>query len=219
MEIAWYGLSCFRMKERGLATVVTDPYDPSLGLPSLSLKADLVTVSHDAAGHNYVKGVKGQRMQIAGPGEYEVGGVFITGLSMAAKTKDAKTQNAKNGSIRNTLYLFDFDGLTVAHLGDLAYVPSQSQIENLGPVDLALVPVGGGSALSPAEAAEVITLIEPSLVVPMHYKTGKEKVKLGQLARFLSEMGVGKQESLEKLNVTKSGLSDQTQVVVLQSVA
>jgi len=219
MEIAWYGLSCFRMKERGLATVVTDPYDPSVGLPALRLKADLVTVSHDAAGHNYVKGVKGQRMKIAGPGEYEVGGVFITGIAMAAKTKDAKTEDARNGSIRNTLYLFDFDGLTVAHLGDLAYVPSQSQIENLGPVDLALVPVGGGSALSPAEAAEVITLIEPSLVVPMHYKAGNEKVKLGQLTRFLSEMGVGKQESLEKLNVTKSGLSDQTQVVVLQSAA
>ena len=213
MDLAWYGLSCFRMKERGLATVVTDPYDPSLGLAKLSLKADLVTVSHDAAGHNYVKGVKGQRLRIAGPGEYEVGGVFITGIPMAAKT------NGKKGAVQNTLYVFDFDGLTVAHLGDLAYVPSQSQIENLGPVDLALVPVGGGSALSPAEAAEVITLIEPSLVVPMHYKTGKEKVKLGQLARFLSEMGVGKQEPLETLKVTKSGLSDQTQVVVLQSVA
>jgi L-ascorbate metabolism protein UlaG (beta-lactamase superfamily) len=223
MDLTWYGLSCFRMKERGLATVVTDPYDPSLGLPSLNLKADLVTVSHDAAGHNYVKGVKGQRLQISGPGEYEVGGVFITGISMAVRTQDAKTKDAgnkqKNGSVLNTLYLFDFDGLTVAHLGDLAYVPSQSQIENLGPVDLALVPVGGGSALSPAEAAEVITLIEPSLVVPMHYKTSKEKVKLGQLARFLSEMGVGKQEPLETLKVTKSGLSDQTQVVVLQSVA
>jgi L-ascorbate metabolism protein UlaG (beta-lactamase superfamily) len=201
------------MKERGLATVVTDPYDPSLGLAKLSLKADLVTVSHDAAGHNYVKGVKGQRLRIAGPGEYEVGGVFITGIPMAGKT------DGKNRAVRNTLYVFDFDGLTVAHLGDLAYVPSQSQIENLGPVDVALVPVGGGSALTPAEAAEVITLIEPSLVVPMHYKTGKEKVELGQLARFLSEMGVGKQEPLETLKVTKGGLSDQTQVVVLQSVA
>lgn len=196
-----------------MATVVTDPYDPSLGLPTLSLKADLVTVSHDAAGHNYVKGVKGQRLRISGPGEYEVGGVFITGISMAAMTK------GKNGRVPNTLYVFDFDGLTVAHLGDLAYVPSQSQIEDLGPVHLALVPVGGGGALSPAEAAEVIRLIEPSLVIPMHYKTGKEKVKLGQVAKFLSEMGIGKQEPLEMLKVSKSGLSDQTQVVVLEPAA
>ena len=213
MDLTWYGLSCFRMKERGLATAVTDPYDPSLGLPKLELKADLVTVSHDAAGHNYVKAVKGQRLRISGPGEYEVGGVFVTGIPMAASTE------GKNGKATNTLYVLDFDGLTVAHLGDLAYVPSQSQIENLGPVDLALVPVGGGGALSPAEAAEVISLIEPSLVVPMHYKTGKEKVKLGQVTKFLSEMGVGKQEPLDRLKVTKSGLSDQTQVVVLEPAA
>ncbi len=100
-------------------------------------------------------------------------------------------------------------------MGDLSYVPSQSQIEDLGPVDIALVPVGGGGALSPAEAAELISLIEPSLVVPMHYKTGKEKVRLGQVAKFLSEMGVGKQEPLDMLKVAKSSLSDQTQVVVL----
>ncbi len=213
MDLTWYGLSCFRMKERGFAIVVTDPYDPGLGLPALALKADLVTVSHDAAGHNYVRGVKGQRLRISGPGEYEVGGVFITGIPMAAETQ------GENGRISNTLYLFDFDGLTVAHLGDLAFVPSQSQIEDLGPVDLALVPVGGGGALSPAQAAEVISLIEPKLVVPMHYKTGKEKVKLGEVAKFLSEMGVGKQEALETLKVTKSGLSDQTQVVVLEPAA
>lgn len=210
MNIVWYGLSCFRMSERGLATVVTDPYDPSLGLPELKLKADVVTVSHDAAGHNYLKAVKGDRLSVSGPGEFEVGGVFITGILMASKGK------GKNGKVSNTLYLFNFDGLSVAHLGDLAYVPTQSQIEDLGPVDVALVPVGGGGALAPAQAAEVISLIEPSVVVPMHYKTGKEKIKLGQVTRFLTEMGVGKQEPLEALKISKSGLSDQTQVVVLQ---
>lgn len=210
MELVWYGLSCFRMKERGLATVVTDPYDSALGLPALKLTADVVTVSHEASGHSFFEGVKGERLRISGPGEFEVGGVFITGISMAAKVK------RKNGHVPNTLYVFDFEGLTVAHLGDLSYVPTQAQIEDLGPVDVALVPVGGGGALSPAEAAEVISLIEPSIVVPMHYKTGGEKIKLGQVAGFLSEMGLGKQEALDRLNLTKSALSDQTQVVVLQ---
>ena len=209
MEIVWYGLSCFRMKERGLATVVTDPYDTALGLPALKLTADVVTISHDSPGHNNFGGVKGERLRVTGPGEYEVGGVFITGISMAAKGQ------RKNGKVPNTLYVFEFEGLTVAHLGDLAYVPTQAQIEDLGPVDIALVPVGGGEGLSPAEAAEVISLIEPSLVVPMQFKTGGEKIKLGQVAGFLSEMGIGKQEPQERLTVTKSGLSDQTQVVVL----
>ena len=93
------------MKERGLATVVTDPYDPSLGLAKLNLKADLVTVSHDAAGHNYLKGVKGPRLQIDGPGEYEVGGVFITGIPMAAKTNGAETKGKNGKRAKHTLRL------------------------------------------------------------------------------------------------------------------
>jgi L-ascorbate metabolism protein UlaG (beta-lactamase superfamily) len=209
MEIVWYGLSCFRLTERGLATVVTDPYEPSLGLPALKLKADIVTVSHDAPGHNYLKAVKGERRAISGPGEYEIGGVFITGIRM--EPRDSK----KNGSKSNTLYVFDFEGLAVAHLGDLAYVPTQSQIEDLGAVDIALVPVGGGGALGASEAAEVVSLIEPSIVVPMHFKTGKEDLKLDPVARFLSEMGISKAEAVPVLKATKSGLSDETQVIVL----
>ncbi|HEX9675498.1 MAG TPA: MBL fold metallo-hydrolase [Anaerolineales bacterium] len=210
MELTWHGLSCFRMRERGMATVVTDPYSPNLGLPPLKLKADLVTVSHDAPGHNFVKGIKGQRLVIQGPGEFEVGNVFVTGISMASQ------ENRKNGAGPNTLYLFDFDGLTVAHLGDLSYVPSQSQIEDLGAVDVALVPVGGGGALAPGEAAEIISLIEPSIVIPMHYKTGAETLKLGSVSRFLSEMGLSKLQPQPDLKVTKSALSDSTQVLLLE---
>ena len=210
MELTWHGLSCFRMRERGMATVVTDPYSPNLGLPPLKLKADLVTVSHDAPGHNFVKGIKGQRLVIQGPGEFEVGNVFVTGISMASQDE------RKNGAGPNTLYLFDFDGLTVAHLGDLSYVPSQSQIEDLGTVDVALVPVGGGGALAPGEAAEIISLIEPSIVIPMHYKTGAETLKLGSVSRFLSEMGLSKLQPQPDLKVTKSALSDSTQVLLLE---
>jgi L-ascorbate metabolism protein UlaG (beta-lactamase superfamily) len=210
MELTWHGLSCFRMRERGMATVVTDPYSPDLGLPPLKLKADLITVSHDAPGHNHVKGIKGHRLVIEGPGEFEVGNVFVTGITMASEVK------RKNGSGPNTLYVFDFDGLTVAHLGDLSYVPTQSQIEDLGAVDVALVPVGGGGALAPGEAAEVISLIEPSIVVPMHYKTGAETVKLGTVSRFLSEMGISKLQPQPDLKITKSGLGDSTQVMLLE---
>jgi len=209
MEIVWYGLSCFRLTERGLATVVTDPYEPTLGMPTLKLKADIVTVSHDAPGHNYLKAVKGERRAITGPGEYEIGGVFVTGIRM--EPRDSK----KNGSKSNTLYVFDFEGLAVAHLGDLAYVPTQSQIEDLGAVDIALVPVGGGGALGASEAAEVVSLIEPSIVVPMYFKTGKEDLKLTPVARFLSEMGISKADAVPVLKATKSGMPDETQVVVM----
>lgn len=212
MEIIWYGLSCFRMTDRGLASVVTDPYDPSLELPELKLKSDIVTISHDTPEHNYVKGVKGWRRVIQGPGEYEIGNVFVIGILMEPKKNKKKTVKA------NILYVFDFNTLTVAHLGNLSYVPSQAQIEDLGAVDIALVPVGGGGSLTPSQAAEVISLIEPSIVVPMYFKTGKDGRKLGTVNRFLSEMGIAKQEPLPSLKVTKSGLSSESQVVVLKPV-
>ncbi len=210
MEIVWYGMSCFRLSERGLATIVTDPYDSSVGLPAPKLKADIVTVSHDSPGHNNLKAVKGERRAITGPGEYELGGVFVTGIRM-----EGKEAAKKGGAKPNTLYMFDFEGLTVAHLGDLAYVPTQSEIENLGAVNVLLLPVGGGGALNASQAAEVVSLIEPSVVIPMHYKTGQEEAKLGPVSRFLSEMGINKAEPVPALKVSRGSLPDETQVVVL----
>jgi L-ascorbate metabolism protein UlaG (beta-lactamase superfamily) len=210
MEIVWYGLSCFRLTERGLASVVTDPYDPSVGLPPLKLKADIVTSSNDVPSHRYLKAVKGERRDITGAGEFEIGGVFVTGIPMGGRT------GTKDAGPQNTLFVFDFDGLTVAHLGDLTQVPSQAQIEDLGAVNIALVPVGGGDALSPSQAAEVISLIEPSIVIPMHFKTGQVELKLGPVSRFLSEMGIKETEAQPSLKVSKSNLSEETQVIVLQ---
>ncbi|MCJ7511973.1 MAG: MBL fold metallo-hydrolase [Anaerolineales bacterium] len=210
MEIVWHGLSCFRLSERGLATVVTDPFDSTVGLPVPKLKADIVTVSHDAPGHNSTQTVKGERRVIRGPGEYEIGGVFIAGIRMEAKGPRSSESRP------NTIFVFDFETVSVAHLGDLAYVPSQAQIEDLGPVNIALVPVGGGGGMEPGQAAEVISLIEPSIVVPMHFKTGPESAKLATLDRFLSEMGLTSVQGTPVLKVTKSGLGEDTQVIVLE---
>ena len=168
-----------------------------------------MTVSHDAPNHNNLKAVKGTRRSISGPGEFEIGGVFITGLPMEDKSEESKKAKP------NTLYVFDFNGLTIAHLGNLSFVPSQAQIENLGAVDIALVPVGGGRSISPSQASEVISLIEPSIVIPMQFKTGDEKPRLGAVSRFLKEMGITKLDPLPMLKIGKSGLSDDTQVIQL----
>ncbi len=213
MEITWYGHSCFRLSERGRATIATDPFDDSLGYDVPRIKADIVTVSHEAPGHNYVSAVKGAR-EIRGPGEYEIGGVFITGIA-TGKPDSARKRKDANKDQRNTLYLFDFDGVTVCHLGDLDHVPTQTQIENLGTVGIALVPVGGGGGLNAAHAAEVISLIEPAIVIPMHYRTATSSVKLDPLSKFLKEMGLGNLKPQDSLKVTKSQLPDETQVVVL----
>lgn len=211
MEITWYGHSCFRLSERGLASIVTDPFDDSIGYDSPRLKADIVTVSHAAPGHNYVEAVRGARA-ITGPGEYEIGGVFITGI---ATPRPADKRRAEAGPRRNTLFVFDFDGLTVAHLGDLDHVPTQSQVEELGTVSVALVPVGGGGGLNASQAVEVVSLIEPAIVVPMHYKTNETTLKLDPLGRFLKEMGLSAVKTEDSLTVKRGSLPDETQVVVL----
>lgn len=212
MEITWYGHSCFRLTERNFATVVTDPYDSkSIGYEPLKLRADIVTVSHDASGHNNVAAVKGSEHTIEGPGEFEIGGVFITGV----QTDGAGGRKKKDASPRNTLYVFDYDGITVAHLGDLQQVPTQAEIEALGTVNVALVPVGGGEGLNAAKAAEVISLLEPSIVVPMHYATPDAKVNLDSLNKFIKEMGLSKPAPQPSLKITRSGLPGETRVVVL----
>ncbi len=215
MEITWYGHSCFRLTERGMATVVTDPFDDSIGYEPLKLKADIVTISHDAAGHNYIEAVKGTSHIIRGPGEYEIGGVFITGIQTDGHGKKVNGQRGTSAVTRNTLYVFDYDGLTVVHLGDLKQVPTQTEVEALGAVNVALVPVGGGGSLNAAKAAEVVSLLEPNIVVPMHYATPATKLKLDSLDKFLKEMGLNTAEKAPSLKVTRSSLPDETRVIAL----
>jgi len=210
MEITWYGLSCFRLTERGLATVVTDPFDHTVaGYEALKIRGDIVTVSHDAEGHNNVSAVKGKKHVLTGPGEYEIGGVFITGVQTNGKNKRS------SGEVRNTLYVYDYNGVTIAHLGDLKHVPTQTEIEALGSVNVALVPVGGGGGLNAAKAAEVVSLLEPGIVVPMHYSTPDGKLKLAPLDRFLKEMGLGGLEEVDTLKVSRTTVPEETRVVVL----
>lgn len=210
MEITWHGHSCFRLTERGLATVVTDPYDATVaGYETLRLKGDIVTISHDAPGHNMASAVKGRTHVLTGPGEFEIGGVFITGVQTNGHGKRT------NNELRNTLFVFDFNGVNVAHLGDLRRVPSQTEVEALGTVQIALVPVGGGGGLNAAKAAEVVSLLEPGLVVPMHYATPASKIKLAPLNRFLKEMGLGEVEPVDTLKIARTSIPSETRVVVL----
>lgn len=217
MEITWYGLSCFKLAERGAATVITDPYDHrQTGYAPLKLTADIVTVSHDAPSHNYLEAIKGTPYIITGPGEYEVGGVFITGIQTGGQkgADDSAHAAGSNSSSRNTLYVFDVETITVAHLGDLNRVPTQAEMEAIGTVNVALVPISGG--LNAARAAEVISLLEPNIVIPMHYATPGSELPLDSLSKFLKEMGLSEVATLPSLKVTNTSLPEETQVIVLE---
>jgi L-ascorbate metabolism protein UlaG (beta-lactamase superfamily) len=208
MDLTWYGHACFKLSDRGVV-IVTDPFQDDIGYERPRIRADVVTISHDHPGHNNRVGFRGGPKFLDGPGEYEIKGVFITGI--------ATYHDGRRGQVRgrNTVFLFDFDGLTVCHLGDLGHIPSQTQVEALSDVDLLLIPVGGLHTIDASGAAEVISLIEPRLVVPMHYKTPVEKARLHDLARFLKEMGLAAMPLQSELRVTKSSLPEETQVLLL----
>jgi len=206
MDITWYGHACFRLKSRE-GTVITDPYEKSLGLSLPPLKADVVTVSHNAPYHNNTKATKGAYI-IDGPGEYEINGIFVTGVHIAP------AKNAKDAA-RNNVFVIYLDDIAICHLGDLSHVPTQKQVEEMGNIDVLLVPVGGLKALKAAQAAEVVSLIEPYIVIPMHYKLPNITLKLEPVSKFLTEMGITKTETVESLRLAKSGLPEETQVVVM----
>jgi len=208
LDITWYGHSCFRLSERGRTTIITDPFSDSIGLPAPKLKGDVVTISHNAPGHNFVEAVKVQPYVLSGPGEYEIGGVFVMGIALHA-TSDT------NASY-NVAYTFEYDKLTVLHLGDLKHVPEQSTIEAFGEVNVALVPVGGGNGLTANEAAEVIALIEPNYVIPMHYALPGIAFELDPVDKFLRAMGVSQVQEMDMLKVPSGELPEQPQVVVLR---
>jgi L-ascorbate metabolism protein UlaG (beta-lactamase superfamily) len=193
-----------------MASVVTDPYDHKVvGYKPLKLRAEVVTLSHDAPGHNHTAVVKGTQHVISGPGEFEIGEVFITGVRMGNKKMD------DGHGTPNTLFVFDYNGVSIAHLGDLARVPNQTEVEALGNVDVALVPLSGGSGPSGPKAAEVVSLLEPGIVIPMHYNTPESKLELASLDNFLKEMGLGKVEAEPSLNLRPASIPGETQVAVL----
>ena len=209
MEITWYGHSCFRLRSRQ-ATVITDPYEKGTGYNLPRLRADIVTISHDHPEHGNAKAVKGNPKVISGPGEYEIKGVFVIGIPTFHDGRQGKVRGP------NTVYILDLQDMTICHLGDLGHVPTQSQIEDLGDPDVLLIPVGGLTTIGAAKASEVISLLEPRIVIPMHYRTkGRQESKLQPVDQFLKEMGVKEITPEDSLKITKGGLPSDTQVMVL----
>lgn len=209
MDINWYGHACFRIREGGV-TAITDPYDKEIGLTLPRVRADVITLSHAHAGHSYVRGFRGSPRVFESPGEYEVGGVFITGVPTFHDRQGGKERG------QNTAFLFDFDGLTVCHLGDLGHVLTQEQVEWLNGVNVLLVPVGGGSTIGGPQAAEVVSLLEPNIVIPMHYQTPGLSRDLAPVSRFLKAMGLKRAPTEEVLRIRAGALSEDTQVVLLE---
>ena len=213
MDITYLGHSSFKIKTK-TATVVTDPFDPAMvGLKYSGVESDIVTVSHNHADHNATGKVAGVKKIIEGPGEYEVMGVSIIGYPSYHDNQ----KGIERG--KNTIFVFEAEGLRLAHLGDLGHTLSDDLINEIGGVDVLMIPVGGFFTVGPKEAVEIIGKIDPYFILPMHYQTPEMKAdlagKLQPVEVFLKEIGMTS-ETLPKFSIKKEDIiEDQSSKVIL----
>lgn len=224
MEITWYGGSCLRLKGRE-GVVVADPFRSIAGPTGRGLTADIVSYSHAdesapvGRGSRGGTGVTSRQLGVVvptslesayvldAPGEYEVHDVMVTGVRTF--------RDAQRGDTRglSTAFVYELDGLYAAHLGDVGHLLDQDAIREIGHVDILCL--GIGTQLNATHAAEIVTQLDASVVVPMPLTEATASPD-GDLARFLKEMSVTDPQPVPKLNVTISSLPSETTVVLLE---
>ena len=208
MEITWYGRACFRLKGKE-ATAITDPCPPATGFVAGKHDVDLLTISHAHPDHSYTRSISAG-LTLTRPGEYEFHDLLVTGV----RTYHDGSRGTERGE--NMIFAVEVDGVHICHLGDLGHLLTEEQVAELGPIDVLLVPVGGTTTVTPAEATEVVSQLSPKLVIPMHFAIDGASGDLMSAETFLHEMSV---EPIRqpKAIVTPSSLPDETQVVLLEA--
>lgn len=211
MIITWWGQSCFRIQDKtgsdGI-TVVTDPFDKSLGLKVPNFEADIVTVSHDHFDHNNVNSLRGDPFVINTAGEYDTKGVMVQGVESYHDENEGKDRGS------NIVYRIEMEEITLVHLGDLGHNLENKQLEPLVGTDILMVPVGGTYTLDARKAVEVVSQIEPRMVIPMHYKVPNLSVDLDGVDTFIKEMGI-KPTYEDKLRISKKELPQENMELVV----
>jgi len=224
MDIYWLGQACFKLKGKN-TTILIDPFDPDftgLKLPK-DLTSDAVLSTHNHKDHNNTESIKNAQgeevMVFTNPGEYEVGGVIITGIP----SYHDNSQGSERGL--NTIFRINLERLDIVHLGDLGQSRlTEEQVARIGQTDILLIPVGSIFTIDGKQAAEIVSQLEPKIIIPMHYKpslpSGDGKIdglkfELEGVEKFLKEMGAEGVSAQPKLSITKEKLPEEPQVVVL----
>lgn len=196
MIIEWLGHSCFRLKSEDNLTLVMDPYDPNYtGLDCQMLNADIVTTSHNHGDHSAIHRVSGYKLHVNSIGNTKYKDISIHGIF--------SYHDDKKGYLRgnNIIFVIEMDGYKIAHLGDIGTSLNQNQVEKLQNVDILLIPVGGIYTIDSKQAIEIVDLLKPKLIIPMHYKTDKLKFELGRLNEFLKYFHEDRIEYLDTCEV------------------
>jgi L-ascorbate metabolism protein UlaG (beta-lactamase superfamily) len=211
MEIVWMGHSCIRIKS-GETTLIADPYAESVGLSMGRARADIVTISNDHPHHAAYQSIEGSPRVLQGPGEYEIGSFYISGLGTPAGPDPIGEGRRRV----NTVYTIRAEGMTLCHLGDLAQELTPKHAQELSQADVLFVPAGGNCTIGATRLAALVTHAQPRVVVPIHYRIEGVKVELEPLETLLGEMGISEVSPQPRLTLTATNLPREMRVVVLQ---
>jgi len=216
MNIIWHGQSFFEIvtkdKENKELKIVMDPFDESIGLKVPKTEARILLITHQHSDHSNKKAISGTPFLIEEPGEYEINGVYIKGIPAFHDNIQGKEREDI------IVYLIETEDIKICHLGDFGQKELTSeQLDQLGDIDILMVPVGCVYTIDAKGASKIISQIEPKLVIPMHYQIPKLKLKLNSLEQFLKEIGSPVIEPQKKLKVRSFNLpKEKMEIAVLE---
>lgn len=209
MRIKWFGHSCFYIVSDKGTRILTDPFDTSVGYDIPGVEADMVTVSHSHFDHNYTCSVRGDFEEFDKPGRNTFRDIEINGIP----TFHDETGGRKRGE--NVVFNLFVDGLNVCHLGDLGHIPDNNQLNEIGNVDILLIPVGGTFTVGVEEAVKVVGQLQPETVIPMHYKTSRLKFNLASEDVFVSRMQGYDLINRDQIEVTRNNIREYKNKIVI----
>jgi len=213
ITIQYWGQSCLSITDQNNLNLLTDPFPASFGYAMPTVQPQICLVSHDHYDHNAVDTVKGDPQVIREGGQHEVKGITIKGVSTFHDSEGGK----KRGN--NLVFAWQMDGIHLAHLGDLGHVLTEQQVEQIGEVDVLMVPVGGFYTIDAAQAVQVAEQLKAKIVIPMHFKTSAISLPIAPVDEFLKSVPKEwqvKQPKSSSVTIAQSDLdTSQVSVVVL----
>ena len=214
MNISWYGQSCFKLQNKDVI-LITDPFDKKTGLKPPFGAADIVTVSHDHYDHNNFQTLKSNPFLVDSAGEYEIKKVTIKGIESFHDNENGKERGS------NVIFVIEMENINICHLGDLGQKSLQdSQLEKIGQIDILFIPVGGVFTIDWKSANDIISQIEPRIIIPMHYKipgVAGDLLKLDDINNFAKEHGISPSDAVDKFSIKKKDLpQEEAQITIMK---
>ncbi len=214
MKLKYLGHACFLATASDGTTVVMDPYRSgafgnAIRHAPVRVAADVVLTSHSHDDHGYTGDIEGKPTVIGKQGSHSVKSIKFKGVAAFHDTEGGSERGA------NVIFCFTMDGVRVCHCGDLGHVPTDDQVEQIGPVDVLLVPVGGFFTIDAGGAGQVMQKLKPAITIPMHYKTSKVNLPISSADDFLKGKPNVRRLDAFEIEITAQSLPAQPEILVL----